>query len=230
MNKKMVILSICFSIFLIAGCQNNKNLEKDNYKFSKNDEVIEKNIESSNSDSLVKLALYEYNSGKFTKKEEYFSPMEHYKDIAVFSVIYTDEDILDGYSIKDLWNEHSKKYDNISDYKLGYEISFTLDSGEEIHETILKPLEFSHFSFSNYLYVWLYDDINQTDSWYNHLEENEYNEKTIMSSIKLMSVEKTDKIATPINLTVFVYKDENDFDKTLKYIGNNKFTMLIKRK
>lgn len=178
---------------------------------------------------VIELALYEYNNNCFTKKSEYYSSMEEYKDIAVFSVLYTDQEVINDNKFKELWNNYYSKYDNISDYKLGYEISFEVENGKKFDETILKPLEYSHFSFCEYLYVWLYDDINQTASWYSHLEEDEYNDKTIMSSIKLMSTHMSSKITTPISLKVFVYKDLNDFDKNGKYIGNNEFTMLIKR-
>ncbi len=222
--KKLIILSSL--ILVLVGCKD-KRIEQSNKNINKDSKNV---IEQSKNDNPIKLALYEYKDNQYIKTKEYFSSMDHMKDIAVFSVIYTDQDIVNGSNIKTLWNEYYNKYENIENYKLGYEISFTLNDGQTFDETILKPLDCFSFTFSKYLYIWLYDDINQTASWYSHLEKDDYNEKTIMSSIKLMSIYESDKISSPISLTVFTYKDDNDFDKSGKYIGSSKFTMLIKRK
>lgn len=223
--KNKLILSLII-VLLMTGCKQRLEHEPK----LENKPVLEevKKEEKEINQNPISLALYEYNNGSYIRKSEYISPLEHYKDIAVFSVIYTNTEVIGGYSFKDVWKEYYNKYDDIADYKLGYEISFTLKNGKELSETILKPLDFSHFSFSNYLYIWLYDDINQTANWYSHLEENEYTDQTVMSSIKLMAVDGTDEIETPIKLTAFTYKDANDFNEQGKYIGNSKFTTLIK--
>lgn len=226
--KKIIVLCI-LCLFISGGCKD-KKIEDNPLDDINEDENIEDKVPDYVDDNPIKLSLYEYNgSNAFNKKSEYYSPMSAYKEIGLFSVIYTDEDVVNGYSIKNLWNEYSNNYENVSNYKLGYEISFTLKDGREFQETILKPLDVFHYSFWEYVYVWVYDDINQTADWYSHLEEDEYNEKTIMSSIKLMSTELTGDLATPINLTAFTYKDENDFDENGKYRGNSKFTLLINK-
>ncbi len=73
--------------------------------------------------------------------------------------------------------------------------------------------------------IWFYDDINNS-GFYSHIEEDEYNENTVMSSIKLMSAKKSGEINSPIELTVFTY-DEDDFSESGNYIGVSKYKISI---
>ena len=210
--KKIIILLSLF-ILIIAGCKS-KEIDTDKIKTYY---------------SELKLSLYKYEGFYFYKQENYLTDIASNEVIGLFSVIYSDEIKIHGYGVRGTWNEYYNKYKNIDDYKIGYEISFKLLDGTEYLETILKPLEFTKFSFSQYLYIWLYDDINSESNFYNHLQENDYNDKTIMTSIKLMATSNSFKIDNYINLTVFAYKDENDFDEFGRYIGSDKFTTIIKK-
>ena len=85
------------------------------------------------------------------------------------------------------------------------------------------------YYFDPYLYVYLYDDINQQDgAWYSHVEESQVNENTIFSSIKLYQV--TDNFSSPIKLTVFTYKSDDDFDTNGNYRGNSSYTINLIQK
>ena len=82
-----------------------------------------------------------------------------------------------------------------------------------------------------YLYVYLYDDINQEpNSYYNHLEPEDMKENTIFSSIKLFLAQEGEKITSPITLTVFTYNNEKDFTEDNKYRGSSSYTIEIETK
>ena len=79
-----------------------------------------------------------------------------------------------------------------------------------------------------YLYNYLYDDIHQEDGvWYSHIEPEDMKENTIFSSIKLYSAQEGSKIKYPINLTVFTYDSNDDFNELGYYRGNSYYTITI---
>ena len=224
--KKIIILFIF--LLLLTGC--NKLVKEDNQKEINNDQNnnqinsdLEENIYQDT--NPIKIALYEGTNGSYSRVDTFYSKMEALKDIGLFSIILSQDKKVTGNNIKGLYKDYSSQYENFSNYKIGYHIAFSLKDGTMLSETILKPLTFSKFSFSDYLYVWLYDDINNS-GFYSHIEEDEYNENTVMSSIKLMSTKKSEEINSPIELTVFTY-DEDDFSESGNYIGVSKYKISI---
>lgn len=223
MFKKLLILPC---LLLISSCSYYQ-MPINNEKI---DEVFLKEETNSNElldDNPIKIALYQKNEGIYNRQDKFLSKMEAYKDIGLFSIILSNEKVISGESIKKLYNEYKNGYDNFLNYKIGYSIKFSLSNGQKIQETILKPKGLFTYSFSDYLYIWLYDDINNT-GYYSHLESFDYNDNTVMSSIKLMSTSLSQEIISPIEVQVFTY-DDNDFDEVGNYLGNSKFTLLIEK-
>ena len=224
--KKIIILFIF--LLLLTGC--NKLVKEDNQKEINNDQNnnqinsdLEENIYQDR--NPIKIALYEGTNGSYLRVDTFYSKMEALKDIGLFSIILSQDEKVTGNNIKGLYKDYSSQYENFSNYKIGYHIAFSTTDGTTFSETILKPLTFSKFPFSDYLYVWFYDDINNS-GFYSHIEEDEYNENTVMSSIKLMSAKKSGEINSPIELTVFTY-DEDDFSESGNYIGVSKYKISI---
>ena len=106
-------------------------------------------------------------------------------------------------------------------------MKFQTEDGE-VFENILEPHVYNSYPFGEYIYVWLYDDINTT-GWHSHIEENEYNDNTIMSSIKLMWAPNATKITSNVELSVFTY-DSDDFDELGHYRGNSISSVIIEKK
>ncbi len=226
--KKTIILILLIS--LITGCSLFKekpveNKEENKPQVEEKEEIKEVPYKD---DNPVIISLYTGTTSNYTRREVFNSKLEEYKDIGLFFVILDNKENITESSIKGLYNKYSANYPDFSKYKIGYNISFTLKDGTEFNENILKPLEFSQFSFSKYLYVWLYDDINNS-GWYSHLESDDYKENTVMSSIKLMATSSTAEISGDIKLTVFTYDTLDDFAEDGHYRGNSSFTTLIKR-
>jgi len=89
-------------------------------------------------------------------------------------------------------------------------------------------VEFLFLLYDLYFYVYLYDDVNQADgAFYSHLEKMDDNTK--ITSIKIYAVDGIEKVENFI-LSVFTYKDNNDFDTDGNYRGNSIYGIRIKRK
>lgn len=223
--KKTFLIILC--LFLLCGCSFSKKKEevKDIKEESK---VTEEEVKDEYIDNNpIKLGIFEGN-GKYSNKEvikdTYYAPFTDGVDIGSFEVFLTDDEVVNGSSFKDIWNKYYSLYDDISDYKVGYNIKFILSDGTNYESNFLEP---DIFKFVDYFYVYLYDDVHQVDNaFYSHLEEME--DDTLITSIKLYAVGGIDKVENII-LTAFTYKDDNDF-KDGNYRGNSRYTIRIKKK
>ena len=229
MDKKKVLF-LMIIILLLTSCSNTKNTVKNDGNNVEHVEEPRIDEEVYVDDNPIKIGFYLDEYSVWNKIEEFYSPYIAIKDINWFNVFLTNERQIPNYGIKGTWQSFYNNYQNIENYRLGYEISFTLNDGTEVSETVLSPKGVYEYKFSRYVYIWVYDDVNQNSSWYTHLEREDFNKNTLMTSIKLMATDLTKKeIASPIAVTVFTYNDDEDFDPyTLKYRGKSKSTLLIK--
>ena len=226
--KKIFYLSLI--ILLFCGCSKKIETKKEiiNSNIEEKEEIEEIKESVYIDDNPIKIAFYKKENGVYKRLDNYSSHVEEFKEIGIFSIILSNEEEVNGSSIKSLYKDISNNIPNFSNYKIGFNIKFTSNDGKIINENIFKPLEYANYGFSHYLYAWIYDDINTT-GWHSHIEENEFNDNTIMSSIKLMWGRTSNEIASPVELTVFTY-DADDFDQDGNYRGISKFTTIIERK
>lgn len=211
--KKTILI---FIIILLTGCNNtNQPINEINIDNTiKTDNYIDNN--------KVKVALYQNNH----IVKSYNTTLSNFKEIAVFNIYYTNKEKLDSSNIKDNYQKYYNEYENISNNKTGFYISFEAD-GKKIEQLVLDPT--SKHAMTPYLYVYLYDDINQAPrSFYSHLEPADMKENTIISSIKLFLAQEGIKITSPITLTVFTYDSDDDFTKDNRYRGISSYTIEIK--
>ena len=211
--KKYIILFLL--ILTLTACKTEKEKEVII------PEINEEEIESYNDTNPIKVGLYANN--KLIKT--FTSAPAYHKDAAVFNVYFTNEEVLENIGIKNNFNKYFKQYDNIDDYKIGFSINYYAEE-KEIRKTILDPS--TMHSMDPYLYIYLYDDIHQQDgAWYSHLEDKDMNDDTLTTSIKLFYAGRPELIKFPIKLTVFTYKDKNDFTEDNEYRGNSYYTIEI---
>lgn len=225
MKKIMLIFLI---IILLVGCSKKNEVTKS--LETKNDEmepIISEPKEDYIDTNPIKIAFYKGSNGLYKRLDKYDSSFKEYKEIGIFSIILSNDEEVNGSSIKSLYKEISGSIPNFNDYKTGFNLKFTLEDGTIVDENFYKPLGYGSYPFSNYLYVWIYDDVNTT-GWHSHIEENDYNENTIMSSVKLMWAPYANLINSPIEFTVFTYKD-SDFDENNHYRGISKWTTIINK-
>ena len=212
MKRYMLLLLV---ILLLTSCKIKK---QENINIPKINENITTPYVDTNP---IKVGLYNNN----TLIKTFKSAPAYHKDIAVFNVVYTNEETLENSGIKYNFNKYYKQYNNIDDYKIGFYINYKAE-GKEVEETILDPSKMH--VMDPYLYVYLYDDIHQLDgAWYSHLEDKDMKEDTMITSIKLFYANKPELIELPIKLTVFTYKGKEDFNEENKYRGNSFYTIEI---
>ena len=224
MKKLLIIL---FGILFLCGCNYDKQVEpiKDNIVNDVKEEVKEE-YEDNNP---IKVGLFLADDSNYHNKNKlvdtYYTNFTSGKDIGSFEVFFTDDNVIDGNRFKDTWYKYYNMYENINDYKIGFNIKFILKDGTNYNGNFLEPDE---YKFSDYFYVYLYDDVNQADgSFYSHLEKMDDNTK--ITSIKIYAVDGIEKVENFI-LSVFTYKDNNDFDTDGNYRGNSIYGIRIKRK
>lgn len=214
--KKLILIIILLST--LTGCEQKENEIINNQNEVPN--INESEIDTYQDNNPIKVSLYQ----KKNKVKSYETTLANFKDIAVFNIYYTDIDTLDSSNIKNNYKKYYDQYQDISNYKTGFYISFQAE-GKEISELILDPSK--KHAMTPYLYIYLYDDINQKDgTYYSHLEPIDMKDETIISSIKLFLAQEGSKITSPITLTVFTY-DEDDFTEDNKYRGISSYTITI---
>lgn len=218
--KKILLLLICF--LLICGC-NKEIKEQKEIKIDNNEiEIKQPEIEEYIDDNIIKIGIYDKNK----LLTDYYTSFISNTDLIAVDVIYTNQEYVDNNSTKTNWKKYYNEYQNIEKYKTGFYITFEAN-GKKIEELILDSTK--TFSMEPYLYVYLYDDVNQPDyTFYSHIEPNDENENTIFSSIKLYLCNSIEDITSPITLTVFTYDSPEDFDENNHYRGNSSHTIQIR--
>lgn len=218
--KKILLLLVIF----LAGCTPKEEINKEENKLE-NNEIKQEEItkEEYTDDNPIKLGLYLYTGG-YNNKEKlstYETTFVSGSDIGSFEVFFTDEEVINGNSFKSLFNSYYDKYEGIDNYKIGYNIEFTLSDGTVNKFNLLEP---NTYLYGEYFYTYLYDDIHVNDGeFYSHLES--INDDTLITSIKIYAVDKIDEV-DKIKLTVFTY-DNDDFDEEGNYKGVSKYSIDI---
>lgn len=222
--KKIIILSL----LLLTGCSiMNNNTNKVEETPVKDRKENEEDTITYVDDNPIKLGLFLYDNNYHNKeviKDAYYTDFINGTDIGSFEVFFTSDEIVDGNKFKDTWNKYYNMYDNIDNYKIGFNIKFMLNNGTSYEGNILEP---DIYKFGKYFYIYLYDDIHQVDgAFYSHLESMKDN--TLITSIKLYAVDGIDEVESII-LNAFTYDSEEDFDND-NYRGNSLYVIRIKRK
>lgn len=202
-------------ILLLCGCHKTTEFKKSIIDSQKED--IPAYIDENN----VTISMYADNEDGVTQKvhDIYQTSWIIKKDIVVLSTFYTDEEFVSGNYYQDIWKKYAQNYSDYSKYKTGWELKFSIN-GSEIHRNIKNPKDVN--DFYDYLEIYLYDSVNQTPGvWYSHLLENEVNENTILTTMKLTCGSKCDEITSDIEVKVYTYDTEDDFDNNGFYRGNS---------
>ena len=149
------------------------------------------------------------------------------EDLGIYQIYPSNEDTINVNSFgQNFYNEWSK-YNTNNNLKIGFNIKFELYNGEKVSFNILSPS--NTFDKWEYFMTYLYDDyINQGKGFYSHIEDKDYNENTLFTSIKIQCNDGIGDIKDKIELTVFTYDSEDDFLDN-EYRGNSKFTYTIKK-
>lgn len=152
------------------------------------------------------------------------APRTAKKDIDCFEILASNAIRVEGSSFSAMWTDAWNSHGDVQNARIGFRIAFTLADGTRIAQTIRKPSDAK--SFYDYLEVYLYDDIHTGGGWYTHLEDENINEETVITSIKLTSGSKIAEVGD-ISLTAFIYNSDECFDANGNYIGDVQQTLII---
>ncbi len=214
--KKSIILLLIVVIF-IAGCTNKEKDKVPVKKKEKKEEVVEKYKDL----NTTPIGLYQLQGNKLTRLDTITKTLKVEEDIGIFQIYFSnDKEVNLDKSFADKYYEEYNKYN----VKVGFNIKYTLNTGEEVSYNILNPSQ--AFEKWEYLMNYLYDDFaNKGKGFYSHIENNEYTESTLFTSIKLQSSYKCQDISK-LELKVFTYDDLEDIYNN-DYRGNSQHTMKI---
>ena len=219
MKKILLIVLLLF----VVGCQKEDKEEIERIEKLINDPTPTEPTPTPYVDNNpIKVGIYK-DSKLITEYNKKFTSQT---DIAIFNIVFTNDEKLPNKNFKTLWKEYFNQYENINDYKIGFEINVDIN-GEKQTNVMLNPK--NQHKIYPYLYAYLYDDIHNSGH-YSHVEMKDVKDDTIYSSIKLYLHKQIDEITSPITLTVFTYKDDDDFDLNGHYRGNSKYTITIYNK
>ena len=172
--KKIILLITILITF--TGCEKQSSLSNENKSNNNisNDVIIneltdkENNKDIYNDDNPIKVALYENNN----IVKSYSTTLANFKDISVFEIYYTNIEQVTESNTKKNYLKYYNEYENIDNYKTGFHFSFEAD-GKKIEHLALDPT--SQYAMWPYLYIYLYDYINQEpNTYYSHLEQSNY--------------------------------------------------------
>lgn len=170
----------------------------------------------------IKIGIYK----DYKLVHDYNKKFKSGSDIAIFNILFTNEEkVTKNGNFKNTWKKYYDQYEDIKDYKIGFELSVDIN-GETQTNLLLNPK--NQHKIYPYLYAYTYDDIHNS-GYYSHVTMDTLKDDTVFSSIKLYLHNKTNEITSPITLTAFTYKDDNDFLDG-HYRGNSKYTITIYNK
>jgi len=228
MKKVMYFVFIAMIIFLTCSCTSKKidSEEKTDEKEVSKEPNSEEEEDAYVDDNPITVGLYVGLNGTTTLVDHFDSTWKQYTDIIVFSTFYTQEKTLAADSVAGSFDSGKNNYSNINNYRIGYNVKFTVKNGEVIDRTILNITD--SILSTEYLLFYFYDDIlHRNDSWYSHITEAEWNTSTMMTSFKITGGTVYNEVTSPVEVTVFTYDSTDDFDANGKYRGNSKYTAIL---
>ena len=177
-------------------------------------------------DKPVRIYLMDYSDNTAKLIETVTDEWDPDRELGTFGVFISDDDVI---SFDSEIAAHQEDWDSVNTedkYKIGYEIIYEQD-GVETEILILGPedIEESGYLFmgdadsgdvTGYMGVWLYDDYHQDGGFYSHITQDEVNDDTLLTSIKLRPTPQSDEIDN-LKLRVFSYVDGLELNEIKQY-------------
>ena len=223
--KKDLIIILIITVFL-TGCSQK---EKENQKIQKTPvseetPVVEQYVD----DNKMPISLYQDGDYVLTRVDSYKTKFTLGKDISVF-LIYpsTDKQVKYNNRFAEAFYEAWNKINTDNSYKMGYHLAYSLNDGTQISHYIFKPQD--TMRYKQYIKIYLYDDYtHRNDSWYSHVTNEEYNDNTYLTSIKLTPGKEISQVTSNVELMAFTYNGGDDFENG-EYRGVSKDILTIEQ-
>ncbi len=236
MKKILYFLTIILSVLVLTSCDKKDDSETtttalETTTVEETQETTTEVLISLPETAVPYISLYYRTSGNVEHLvgDSYESEWVSATDIVVLHTYATDvsEFTWTHADFQDEFTPLWEAFENSSDSKLGYKVSFYLKDGTYIEKTILKPSDTE--SYFDYLENYLYDDVNVPRStWYSHLTDDKMTDDTIITSIKFTCGKNYELIDGEISVSAFVYDSDEYFDENGEYIGDTIYSTVIK--
>lgn len=225
-NKKflIIVLIVVMAIVGVIIWKNSKKVENTQPSSPVAEEPKEPEYVDENP---VVMGVYLEKDNNRTLVKEFESKWPKKKDIVSFKVFFTNEETVKSGYVQTVFYDYYNEYENPSQYHIGYHLKFTTDEGKTLEKTILSPKDSE--ALYDYIETYMYNSAQKKiGQWYSHVTEEEYNDSTILSSIKLTAGSLIDKITSDIELTAFTYDGMDDFDENGNYRGKSSQKVIVK--
>lgn len=214
------VLIICLCLLLCACGTKKKDVKVKTDNNVKNVEEVKEVYQDTNN---TVVGLYKEKGSKLELVMDYSTDISSGKDIDIYQVYFSNESSVSldsGFGLSYYNMLNSLNNPNI---KVGFNIKYSLDNGEVVNQTVLKP---SDTIQNEYIFLYLYDDYkNRNSNFYSHIEDSEYDDTTLFTSVKVFA-NKIDNLSSNIEFTVFTYDTDDDFENG-NYRGTSKYTINI---
>lgn len=222
---KKTILLFLISIILITGCTKTEQPKKTvkekeepkQYQEAKAPEYIDNNT--------TPISFYQLQGNKLIKLNEISKRLNVEEDIGIFQIYPSNEnEIILNKSFAESFFEEWQKYSQNNNIKIGFNIKFKLEN-EDVSYNIFSPS--NTMDRWKHLMNYIYDDYaNRNKGFYSHIEESQFNESTLFTALKIQSSYQCGEIISPIQVKVFTYDTEDDFENN-EYRGNSQSQFII---
>lgn len=234
MKKTVFLLILMLSAALIFGCGKEKTSETkaspstaETETEKTQPETEEQKIEN---EKPVFLYYMDYGSSTAQRIKTLETAWTDEEDIGIFAALAVDRSSFafeEEYGSEiGMQQETWDSVDASGDYKIGYQISFDADGEHKVY-TILSPSDVADEpdlfmgdvdseEVTGYLGVWLYDDYHQDGGFYDHVDPDEYDKDTLLTSIKLRLTPDCDVVSNLV-LEAFSYSGPLEFDSDGHY-------------
>ena len=225
MKKRILVFILITSILFITGCTKQEKKEPIKEEPVKEFQEVEAKAPIYIDNNTTPISFYRLQGNKLIKLTEITKRLNIEEDIGIFQIYPSNENEITlnnsfGKSFYDEWI----KYNQNNNIKIGFNIKFNLEN-EQVSYNIFSP--YNTMERWEHLMTYLYDDYaNLGKGFYSHIEENQYNDSTLFTALKIQSSYQCNEIVSPITVTVFTYDTEDDFESN-EYRGNSMQSFII---
>lgn len=234
MKKTVLLLALMMSAALAVGCGKEKTPETTAPQSTSETAPAETQTETEAqkiaNEKPVFLYYMDYGSSTAQRIKTFETAWTDEEDIGIFAALAVDRSSFafeEEYGTEiGMQQETWDSVDVPGDYKIGYQISFDADGEHKVY-TILSPADVADEpdlfmgdvdseEVTGYLGVWLYDDYHQDGGFYDHVDPDEYDDDTLLTSIKLRLTPDSDVVSNLV-LEAFSYSSTLEFDSDGHY-------------
>ena len=233
---KRVFIGFCVLFMFLSACRMNRQADAILYSPTKRIQasptaVPEPTIVPDDGSGPNVIGLYVKDKEKGVRRlveDTFVSVWQEQQDIECFEVFAAREAEISLGRYQSVWPMYWGVFPNAAAYKVGYSLELYFTDGI-VQSCLIKGPADTKF-FWDFVEIYLYDDVHQKEGVrYSHLTEEDMEEDTLCTSIKLTPGSEIHQVAS-MKLTAFTYGSESDFNQADgAFLGFNTTSILLER-